>query len=234
MYGSIPLVLPALAFFSVCTLACADTIQLNGGTPFTGTVTKYANNNFEIRSADGKTTTYSASNVRQIAFESSAGKAQLKTRTNGVQEGTPISFANVSLTVATANGNRQFPLIFVERASFLPDKGQEVEVISHGAQVDITQHLSQGNVTIVDFYADWCGPCKMISPALERMAKNDPEVALRKIDIVNWGTAVVKQYNVTSIPQINVYDRTGKLVGTVKGADATEVERYVAQAKRGG
>src|SRR5438034_9953186 len=37
-------------------------------------------------------------------------------------------------------------------------RGQPVEVISHGAQVDINKHLALGSVTVVDFYADWCGP----------------------------------------------------------------------------
>ena len=214
--------------------ATADTIQLNSGAPISATVVKYANNTFETRSAEGKTTSYSASNVRQISFDSSSGKAQLKTRTNGLQEGTPVAFANGSLTVTTSSGERQFPLIFVERASFVAEKGQNVTVISHGAQIDLTQHLSAGNVTIVDFYADWCGPCRLISPALEQMAKSDPEVALRKVDIVSWGTPVAKQFNLTSIPQVNVYGRTGKLVGTVKGANSAEVQRYVAQAKSGG
>ncbi len=91
-----------------------------------------------------------------------------------------------------------------------------------------------GNVTVVDFYADWCGPCKQLSPSLEQMAQTDPEIALRKIDIVNWNTAVVKQYNIRTIPQVNVYNRGGLLVGTVVGADAEEVKRYVAQAKTGG
>ncbi len=36
-------------------------------------------------------------------------------------------------------------------------RGQPSEVISHGAQVDINQHLALGNVTVVEFYADWCG-----------------------------------------------------------------------------
>jgi thiol-disulfide isomerase/thioredoxin len=222
--------LGSLAF----TFANADTIQLTSGPPVTATVVKYANNKFETRSADGKTGSYAASSVRQISFAGAAAKAQVKTRTHGQQEGTPVAFANGSLTLSTSNGQRQFPLIFVEQASFVPEKGQPIEVISHGAQVDITKHLSAGNVTIVDFYADWCGPCRIISPALEQMAKNDPEVALRKIDIVNWTTPVAKQYNVHSIPQVNVYGRTGKLVGTVKGADTAQVERYVAQAKRGG
>jgi hypothetical protein len=41
------------------------------------------------------------------------------------------------------------------------------------------------------------------------MARSDPEIALRKIDIVNWKTAVAQQFNIHSIPQVNVYDRSG-------------------------
>jgi thiol-disulfide isomerase/thioredoxin len=123
---------------------------------------------------------------------------------------------------------------FPPPAAVAPGRGQQVEVISHGAQVDINQHLALGKVTLVDFYADWCGPCKHLSPSLEQMARTDPEIALRKIDIVNWKTAVVKQYNIHSIPQVNVYSRSGRLVGTVVGANAQEVKRYVAQAKTSG
>jgi len=113
-------------------------------------------------------------------------------------------------------------------------RGQPSQVISHGAQVDINQCLALGNVTVVEFYADWCGPCRMLSPSLEQMAQTDPEVALRKIDIVRWGTPVTQQFNVNSIPQVNVYNRAGGLVGTVLGPDFDSIKRYIAQAKTGG
>ena len=119
-------------------------------------------------------------------------------------------------------------------ATVVAGRGQQVEVISHGAQVDISNHLALGNVTVVDFYADWCGPCRQLSPSLEQMARTDPEIALRKVDIVNWNTAVVKQFNIHSIPHVNVYNRGGRLVGTVVGADVDKVKSYVAQAKTGG
>src|SRR5438477_96010 len=112
-------------------------------------------------------------------------------------------------------------------------RGQPSEVISHGAQVDINQHLARGNVTVVEFYADWCGPCRRLSPSLEQMAQTDSEVALRKIDIVRWGTPVAQQFNIRSVPQVNVYNRAGGLVGTVFGADFNQVKAYVAQAKTG-
>src|SRR6266403_1911171 len=113
-------------------------------------------------------------------------------------------------------------------------RGQPVEVISHGAQVDINQHLALGNVTVVDFYADWCGPCRQLSPNLEQMARSDPEIALRKVDIVNWRTPLARQFDIHSIPQVNVYNRGGRLTGTVNGADFEQVKRYVAQAKTRG
>jgi len=42
---------------------------------------------------------------------------------------------------------------------------------------------------------------------------------------------VVQQFNIHSIPQVNVYDKSGRLVGTVFGVDFEKVKSYVAQAK---
>jgi thiol-disulfide isomerase/thioredoxin len=96
----------------------------------------------------------------------------------------------------------------IQAAAAVAGRGQPIKVISHGAQVDINQHLALGNVTVIDFYADWCGPCRQLSPSLEQMARSDPDIALRKIDIVNWRTAVARQFNIHSIPQVNVYKLT--------------------------
>ena len=113
-------------------------------------------------------------------------------------------------------------------------KGEPIPVISHGELVDMNQHLAPGHVTVFDFYADWCGPCRRLSPSLEEMARSDPDVALRKIDIVNWRTAVAQQFNIHSIPQVKVYDRSGHLVGTVRGVDVEKIKSYISQAKSSG
>ena len=186
-----------------------------------------------MRTDDGKNASYPANNVKRIQFDSHETPTKLITRTNGVQQGTVSTFENGAFTITQATGTRTFSAIFVEQGEFVADRGQSIEVITHGQQVDISKHLALGNVTIVDFYADWCGPCKQVSPALEKLAQSDPEIALRKIDIINWGSAVAKQYNINSIPRVEIYGRKGQLVGTVKGANADEVRRYVAQAKGG-
>ena len=48
-----------------------------------------------------------------------------------------------------------------------------------------------GKLVLFDFYADWCGPCRQISPHLERLAQSDPDVVLVKVDIVDWGPPAV-------------------------------------------
>ena len=98
-----------------------------------------------------------------------------------------------------------------------------------GGPVDMNQVLVSGKVTVVDFYADWCGPCRVISPKLQQLASQNGDVELRKIDIVNWGSPVAKQFGLRSIPNIRVYDRHGKLVGQPTSRIA-EVKKNVQQA----
>ncbi len=224
--------LASLALLLLATLGSrADTIQLSSGQEIKATVTKYRNRAFEVRTEDGKNASYPANSVKRIQFDAHESPAKLTTRTNGVQQGTISSFENGAFSLTQPNGTRTFSSIFVEQAEFVADRGQSSEVITHGQQVDISKHLALGNVTIIDYYADWCGPCKQVSPALEKLAQSDPEIALRKIDIVDWGSAVAKQYKINVIPRVEIYGRKGQLVGTVSGASAEEVRRYVAQAK---
>ncbi len=99
-----------------------------------------------------------------------------------------------------------------------------------GKEIELTSVLVPGKVTIVDFYADWCGPCKVMSPHLEKMAKADSDVVLRKIDIVNWASAVTKQYQIRSIPNVRVFDRSGKQLGSATSS-LDIIAKLVREAK---
>ncbi len=54
---------------------------------------------------------------------------------------------------------------------------------------------------IVDFYADWCGPCKMVSPILEEIAYQQNDIKIAKLD-VDAHPMLARQFEVNSIPTI--------------------------------
>ena len=226
------LFLPLIALGIVLSTR-ADTITLTSGAEISGTVAKYANASFEVRAPDGKTRSYSASSIKRITFDPRPTPMKVSSRTKGALVGNITVFENGAFAFEGASGSEKLPGIFVDQISFSADRGKEIDVITKGAQIDLAKHLVPGCVTMVDFYADWCGPCKQLSPTLEQLAKTDPEIALRKIDIINWESPVAKQYEVHSIPRVEIYNRTGKLVGTVRGVSPEEVKKYVAQAKTG-
>jgi len=87
-----------------------------------------------------------------------------------------------------------------------------------------------GKVTLVYFWAAWCGPCRQLSPALQKMADTDHDIVLRKIN-ADEQPAELQKHNVTALPVVKVYNRGGSLVGTVVGSDVDKIKSYVTQAK---
>ena len=69
---------------------------------------------------------------------------------------------------------------------------------------------------LVDFWATWCGPCRMIAPVLEEVAKERPDVTVCKVD-VDEERELALEYGVSSIPTLLVF-RDGKVVNQSTGA----------------
>ena len=63
---------------------------------------------------------------------------------------------------------------------------------------------NRGSVTVVDFYADWCGPCKMLSPVLEDLASNYTDVEFYKVN-VDENPNLSRTYGVMSIPMLVIF-----------------------------
>lgn len=68
---------------------------------------------------------------------------------------------------------------------------------------------------VVDFSAEWCGPCKALSPVFKSIANEMPEVSFAKIDIDD-NHEVAAKYNIKSVPCILVF-KDGNEVGRITG-----------------
>jgi thioredoxin 1 len=82
-----------------------------------------------------------------------------------------------------------------------------------GQPVDHSGLLVPGSVTVIDFYADWCGPCNMMAPILNQIIAENPGAVLRKVNIQDWNSDTAKRYAVHSVPNVRVFDRQGRMVG---------------------
>ena len=63
--------------------------------------------------------------------------------------------------------------------------------------------ISKG-IAVIDFTAPWCGPCKMLSPIIDKIAENNPDIIVAKVDI-DQSPAITLRYNVMSIPTILIF-----------------------------
>ena len=77
--------------------------------------------------------------------------------------------------------------------------------------------LGSDKTVIVDFWAEWCGPCKMVAPVLEEIAgEHADKVTIAKLNIDD-NPQTARDYQIMSIPNMSVF-RDGKLVKSIVGA----------------
>lgn len=69
---------------------------------------------------------------------------------------------------------------------------------------------------LLDFYADWCGPCKMVSPVIDQIADENPEYVVGKVN-VDSENELASEFGVFSIPTLIVM-KNGEVVNKVTGA----------------
>lgn len=81
--------------------------------------------------------------------------------------------------------------------------------------------LNSQTTTIIDFYADWCGPCKMMSPIIDEISE-DKSLTVGKVN-VDENTELAIKYDVMSIPTILIF-KNGELVNRFVGVhDKNEI-----------
>ena len=75
--------------------------------------------------------------------------------------------------------------------------------------------LKAGELVIVDFSAKWCGPCKMLTPVLENISRENRNIKIVKIDIDD-SPLVSERYRITNIPKL-MFFKSGRIVDEIVG-----------------
>ncbi len=87
-------------------------------------------------------------------------------------------------------------------------------------QSNFDEILAGKKPALLDFYADWCGPCRMVAPIIEEIAMEHPEYVVGKIN-VDESPELAQKYGVFSIPTLAVV-KEGRIAGRMTGAKPKE------------
>ena len=89
-------------------------------------------------------------------------------------------------------------------------------MVMHVSASDFEEEvLKEKGVVVVDFWATWCGPCKMIAPIVEELDEEMSNVNFVKVD-VDKNLQIANQYKIVSIPTLKIF-KDGKLINTLIG-----------------
>ncbi|MCB1052749.1 MAG: thioredoxin family protein [Acidobacteria bacterium] len=111
-------------------------------------------------------------------------------------------------------------LIFaiVSQACMLDTSGSaqteaKFETITHGQALELEPHISSGQVTVFEVYADWCGPCKQMNQTLVDLKQTyGTRINIKKCDLVSFDSAFAQQQGIKDLPYLIVYDAKGQLL----------------------
>ncbi|WP_431709912.1 thioredoxin [Glutamicibacter uratoxydans] len=110
-------------------------------------------------------------------------------------------------------------------------------------ETDFAQLIEENDIVLVDFWAEWCGPCKQFGPVYEEISTKFPEVVFAKVD-TEAEQGLARAANISSIPtlmafreKVLVFSQPGALnaaqledlVTAVKGIDMSEVHAQIAE-----
>lgn len=153
----------------------------------------------------------------------------------------PANFDRQKIRVALTNAGFESVFPGEQRREIEPLapeilKTLDIIEINDGKRADIPSLMAPGKITIVDFYGEWCGPCRVLETRLQHLMRGKGNLALRRVDIGKWDNEAAKQatreFHAEALPYIRVYDAKGKFVASVTGGMWDEVLIAIAKAEK--
>lgn len=80
---------------------------------------------------------------------------------------------------------------------------------------NFNQVLTQNEIVVVDFWAEWCGPCKMIGPVIDQLASEETDIVIGKLNVDGNAESSIR-FMVSSIPTI-IFFKNGNEIKRIKG-----------------
>ena len=100
----------------------------------------------------------------------------------------------------------------------------------HFSKDGFDKALSQGKLMMVDFWASWCGPCRMLGPVIEQLDNQYPDVVVGKVN-VDDEQELAMRYGVMSIPTV-IFFKDGKEIDRKVGVMPPEAFEQVLEANK--
>merc|ERR1739848_971643 len=104
-----------------------------------------------------------------------------------------------------------------------------MNVVKISSAAEFADYIAKDKLTVVDFFATWCPPCRSIAPWLEEQAKDLPYVQFLKVD-VDEQNELAREHNIKAMPTFIFFKNEEKITGFA-GADQCKILKTIQANK---
>jgi thiol:disulfide interchange protein len=118
---------------------------------------------------------------------------------------------------------------YVENPTF--PANADVQSVAQGTDVaSLDALVAKGKVTVIDFSAGWCGPCRQVDRHMAEVLAKRTDIAYRRLDVGDWDSPLARRYlkSVGQLPYVIVYDAKGARIKELSGLDLAGLDAALA------